>query len=679
MKNLLLSFVLLITSATVFAQLYVAPVPTGRPAPQDFKEGYIFVKGEILYVEGEINLQKNPTLLSYNSEASIYLREGGQLIQGGDESTNTGTGYLSVWQHTNPTNAYAYYYWCSPVGNPLAGLGPSEIGNKNFGLASMYEIYGPSAPISARQVETIGSKEGFTDPKLTISRRWMYIHPTPNTEAEDTYIRINATDGVPAGFGFTMKGVNDGPLGAPNPPGPNYGHDQIYEFRGRPNNGDFEIPVKGPIRVNPTDPARVDANMTLTGNPYPSALDLNKVFYDGTNAALGEIYYYDEDRSVMSHFYSQKPFGYGVWVPVGQDPYDLGVPGNYPGAYTRASFNIWNAAGQQQGGAGVPSINVNYKRFAPIGQGFMFVGQSDGDVWIRNSHRIFMKEGAANQSVFQRPDGENGDMEVGSQSNNGNEANRGPALETADGTPQEDTRTPLLRLYVVFDDALTRDMVLVFSPEATDGYDRGYDGLSPGGMKSDAYFPIGPDSNRLPYVIQGTNYEPRKMVPITFKLHKTSQIEIRAVEEIRKPYQKVYLFDRQENIYRELIKPHSAASTFSLPAGTYDDRFFLVFRDGPRLGNQEDLADAQDRAAGAVNMFQNNPARQLEISNPDGYTLKAAYVYDMNGKLVITENKLGDSSSYSFYTGNLSDGMYIVRLITSDDITINYKAMVVNK
>ncbi len=676
MKNLLLSFVLLITSATVFAQLYVAPVPTGRPAPQDFKEGYIFVKGEILYVEGEINLQKNPTLLSYNSEASIYLREGGQLIQGGDESTNTGTGYLSVWQHTNPTNAYAYYYWCSPVGNPLAGLGPSEIGNKNFGLASMYEIYGPSAPISARQVETIGSKEGFTDPKLTISRRWMYIHPTPNTEAEDTYIRINATDGVPAGFGFTMKGVNDGPLGAPNPPGPNYGHDQIYEFRGRPNNGDFEIPVLGPAVVDPNTPgpAIESAKMTLTGNPYPSALDLNKLFYDSDNTALNCIYYYDEDRSILSHFYNLKPFGYGVWVPGGIDTGDN--PGSFPGLYVGASFSIWNAAGTQtETGVGNGAANI-HQRYAPIGQGFMFVGNGDpvnqAFVKIKNSHRVFKKEGP--YSKFFRPEGESNENGLSTENGDGYRSDTNISVE-----PAEDNRIPQLRISVVFDDKLHREMLLAFSPQASDGYDRGFDALSPMGMKSEAYFPIGPDSNRLPYVIQGTNYEPRKMVPITFKLHKTSQIEVRAVEEIRKPYQKVYLFDRQENIYRELIKPHSAASTFSLPAGTYDDRFFLVFRDGPRLANQEDLADAQDRAAGAVNMFQNNPARQLEISNPDGYTLKAAYVYDMNGKLVITENKLGDSSSYSFYTGNLSDGMYIVRLITSDDITINYKAMVVNK
>jgi len=77
-----------------------------------------------------------------------------------------------------------------------------------------------------------------------------------------------------------------------------------------------------------------------------------------------------------------------------------------------------------------------------------------------------------------------------------------------------------------------------------------------------------------------------------------------------------------------------------------------------------------------VTVFQNNRARQLEVSNPEGYTLKSASVYDMSGKLVISENNLGDSNRYSFYTGNLSDGVYLVKLVTSDDIIVDYKAVV---
>ncbi len=44
--------------------------------------------------------------------------------------------------------------------------------------------------------------------------------------------------------------------------------------------------------------------MTLAGNPYPSAIDMADVVYD--NANVGAIWYYDEDRSIDSHYYSQK-------------------------------------------------------------------------------------------------------------------------------------------------------------------------------------------------------------------------------------------------------------------------------------------------------------------------------------------------------------------------------------
>ncbi|QAA81332.1 T9SS type A sorting domain-containing protein [Aequorivita sp. H23M31] len=689
MKKLLLSSALLITSSAVFAQLYIQPAPNGNPHQNYLTDSYVYVKGEVLYVGGTIELHKNkpasPQGLS-DAEASIYLRGGGQLIQGGNEFSNKGDGFLSVLQSTDPTNAWAYYYWCSPVGNPDPLVPMTNGTNKNFGIHSIYEypkLYNSinGLSIKARAIDITPYKEGFTNNlTLTISKRWLYTHMVPGTEAEDSYLRINEENAVPPGFGFTMKGVNWGDLTTNAPMGKLF-----YDFRGRPNNGDFTIPVEGPSvtgNTNPPTAANINAKMTLTGNPYPSALDLNKLFWDPDNTSLDCIYYYDEDRSVMSHYYSLKPYGYGVWVPLNEDPYDDGVPNmSYTGAYTQPTFNIWNAAGGHGPGGGGTGRDNPKARFAPIGQGFMFVGNGDpvneAFVKIKNTHRIYIKNTA--DQVFYRPTGEEGEMGFSAQSEGDANRGGGPAFDSADSTPQIENLIPMLRLYVVFDDALTRDMLLVFSPETTDGYDRGYDALSPGGMKSDAYFPIGPDGDRKPYVIQGTNYEPRKMIPVSFKLHKESQIEVRAVEENRKPYEKVYLFDRQENIYRPLSAVQTAAGTFTLPAGVYDNRFFLVFRDGPRVDPNQDLTDTRDKMMASVNMFQNNPARQLEIKNPDGYTLKAAYLYDMNGKLVITDTNLGDSSNYSIYTGNLSDAMYMVKLVTSEDVTLDYKVMVINK
>src|SRR5690606_26467045 len=256
MKNLLLFSTLLLTTCGAFAQLSVKPNGTA--------DSYVFVKAQILYVEGDIALTRNSALGDY--EASIYLRENGQLIQGGETSTNSGNGQLSVQQNSPDTNAWAYYYWCSPIGNAGLNGNTAPYGNQNFGVSHLYD---PSVGslTAAKQVLTLTGRDGLaTDPTITVSTRWLYTHMLPGTEAEGHYTRMNSNNAAVAGFGFTMKGV--GPITNPV-------LDQTYDFRGRPNSGTFTIPLGIEL-------------MTLSGNPYPSALDLNKLFYDKPdNDALG--------------------------------------------------------------------------------------------------------------------------------------------------------------------------------------------------------------------------------------------------------------------------------------------------------------------------------------------------------------------------------------------------------
>ena len=623
---LLLSFLLIATG--VFAQLTVKP--------NGSTDSYIYVKDQIVYVENDINLTKNPTA---SVEASIYLRDNGQLIQGGTTSTNTGNGFLSVRQTSPETNNWAYYYWCSPIGNP--GF---STGNGSFWVSLLYEPVDGSLTDASPVNTTTAHNGSATTTPITVSTRWLYTHEEPGTEAEGNYTRMTTINRAPAGFGFTMKGVGTSLPGAP----------QTYEFRGRPNNGDFDIPVDGPSGPHPA----AEAMMTLTGNPYPSALDLNKVFTD--NSLLSAIYYYDEDRNVDSHYYSEKPFGYGVWIP--------GNPADDAGLYTYANFYIWNAAGNQTGTGTGTARTEKPGRYTPIGQGFMFVGNAQGNVTIKNSHRVYIPETNSN-SIFFRP---TNDISISNTRDLG---------ELTASLPSElDTRDPQTRIYAVFDDALTRDMLLVFSDLATDGYDRGYDGLSPMGMKTDAYFPIGNDSERLPYVINAVNYDENKQIPINFKLNKTTEIKLLIAEEVKKPYEKIFLYDRQDNSFRRIGTRLTFPFSLTLDAGHYDNRFFIVFKKAEYRNNSSTASiEDQEKIIASVAMFQNNPQKQLEISNPEGHTIKSAIVYDMNGKMVIQKQNLGTNSSYSFYTGNLSDGVYLVKLTTKDDITIDYKAIVHNK
>tara|TARA_R110000851_G_scaffold253551_1_gene406063 strand:+ start:72310 stop:74313 length:2004 start_codon:yes stop_codon:yes gene_type:complete len=636
MKNLLLFSTLLLTTASVFAQLTVKPTSGGA-------DSYIYVNDEVVFVTQEINLTRNGT--ANDQEASIYLRNNGQLIQSGTTSNNSGSGQLSVQQNTPETNAWAYYYWASPVGYSGTVASPQPPGNPWAGVINLYEPLPSASVTAAQQAGTVTTRDGLTNP-MRISTRWLYTHKFPGTEAEGNYQRINSGTAVPPGYGFTMKGVG---LTAP-------GGDVTYEFRGRPNSGTFTIPVE-------------DQLMTLAGNPYPSAMDLNELFYDTGNEELGEFWYYDEDRTVASHYYSQKPFGYGVYT-VGTEDTDndpTNGPGGNEGVYAAAPFYYYNSGGGNGPQVGAGGNDQN-KRFAPIGQGIMFVGDANGPVSIKNEYRVFFREDTAG-SVFQRPEGDSG-----SQLNIPNDTGLSTAAETA----RENYRTPIMRIWSIFDEAVTRDMVIAFYDQATDGYDRGLDGLSAQDLKTDAYFPIGDDNNRKPYVINGIKFDQNKQVPISFKIQNQSKLDIKVVEEVKKPYNNAYIFDRVENTYQQITGGMSA--TLNLPPGTYDNRFFVVFRspnvkrDIPQTELNEKLIVMEN-----VTFFQNNPLQQLEISNPEGYVIKSALVYDMNGKLVIQEKNLGDQTKYSFYTGNLSDGVYLVKLMTADDIAIDYKAIVHNK
>lgn len=648
MNAKLLSFSLLFFSAAAFAQLTVKPTTGGQ-------DSYVYVKNQILYVKEKIHLTQNP---SEDKKASIYLRDNGQLIQSGEGSTNSGNGFLSVIQKTDPTNAYAYYYWASPVGNSEAL--DTVPGNINFGIGSIYEPLDGENGINARKAATTTDRNGFNDPELTISTRWLYTWTSPATEAEASYNRINSNNAVPPGFGFTMKGVHQGTQPAGDRNGPQSNHTQLYEFRGRPNSGTFSIPVEGPDGDN--------QRMVLAGNPYPSVLDLNWLFHDTPNHNLVAFYFYDEDRTVKSHLYREKPYGFATLTP---GAYDAGT--SELGNYTAATFYIWNAAGSHSNNGPTSNSGKTATRFAPIGQGILFAGISgSGTVEIKNSHRRFIKDNAP----FHR------------------QAGNGTSLSTEDPADADDRATTLtydlenrtgkLRLYTIFDQALTRDMLLIFSNQATDGFDRGWDAPSPMGMKSDAWFPIEIENEKRPFVINSTNYELHKRIPVSIVLHKQSRVDMVIAEEENRLYREVFLYDSELNRFHPFVKalddtndPFADGVTLYLSAGEYHDRFFITFVAESETANR--IKEELDTYRNLVDVRQNNPAQRLEVRNPETLNIKSLALYDMSGKLVLFEKNLGAKRDYSFYTGNLSDGVYIVKLITDKDLSIDYKAVILNK
>jgi len=627
MKNLLLLSAMLLFSALAYSQLYVSP--------NGATDSYVYVDNQILFVEQDVNLDANN---AGTTEASVYLRNDAQLIQGTTSSSNSGTGFISVYQDTPNDDSWDYTFWGSPIGNQTLG----GSGNQNFGILSVNDALSVT---NSNVTATTTVVNGIETP-LTISRRWIYRRP-----AGSGWLAMHLSNSVTAGHGFIMKGV-----GLTN-------HNQLYDFRGRPNNGDISVAVQ-------------TTRVTLSGNPYPSALDLNRVFYDtsssdinGTmnpgNSEITEFRYWDEDRTIDSHLYTANKGGYGTWVPGASEP-----NGTNPGMYTVPLFLNYDQAGNPSGGS-TGSGSTYQRRFAPIGQGYhIYAGFSTGSIVYKNQHRRYIIEGTANNSDFRNQES------PGTSADDVND-------DIPDPDPIDPNINPIphIRIYTTFAESHFRDMFLAFADETTIGFDRGYDARHPmDAVNADIYFPIpNPEDNQeiMPLVIQTRPFEYAERIPVTLELDQQTKIQLEAVEEINMPVDRAYLLDRTENRYWQITGGEKAE--FIMDAGVYEDRFFIVFR-----GEREMVTDLPDnldseKILANVDFFQNNPAAQLEVSNPEGYDIKQANIFDMSGKLVYNGSNLGNSTRITFPTGNFSDGVYLVKLTTVDNVTIDYKISVFNK
>lgn len=634
MKNLLLLLTLIIgSSALAQSDLFVRPTPSGG-------DNYIYVKDQIIYVEDDVNLQVNNNAAT---EASIYLRDRAQLIQG-TNSANTGTGFLSVYQDSY-SDSFDYNYWASPVGNPTTLGGGAIAGNKRYGIKSLKDSIGATnyrENITTSGYNGAGSGLGNGALQLTISNRW--IHKYESDAAG--WSRIFNADNISAGYGFTMKGTNVTPAGGDQFQDLN---NQRYDFRGRPNNGDIVIPMTA-------------NGFVLSGNPYPSALDLVAFYND--NPDINSIIFWDEDRSINSHFYRDNQGGYGSWTVNGTNP---------GGIYTVPTFMNHDNSGNPT----TPTATVGqmYNRsVSPIGQGYFLVGEpgiiGSASITYNNSHRVYFKEteDQTGGSVFHRPGGTTQNV----QDPNNEIVNR----------PETESQGSMFRFYTIFGNSHFRDMILFLSDETTDGHDRGYDVYHPAdGGGTDISFPItASDGVERQYVMQGVPYVPKKFIPVTIKVSTSREkILIKGIEESNLPGD-AYFYDNTTR-RPQLISGGNSAGV-KLSQGIYKDRFFIVFSGDKGKGttptfNDEAITEINDLKQN-VDFFQNNRASQLEVTNPDRLNITQANIYDMGGKLVVSKNNIGEESKFNIATSNLSDGVYLVKLTTAENVILDYKMTVTN-
>lgn len=604
----LLYFSMFFACQNITAQLFVS-------------NNYVYVADKYLYVKQDVNLQ---------AAGNIYLRNESQLLQATTgNSTNQGVGELSVFQEGTSSN-YGYNYWCSPVGIAAAGTG-----NTNFGITNLFRPTGvtliSSSPATILAYPALDGST--TSSSLSVAERWIYRYLSSTTYSQWLY--TGSTAAIAAGQGFTMKGVSGTDattvIGVQNNPG----NKQRYDFRGKPNDGTIDVSVIGTA-----------GNMTLAGNPYPSAIDLNLFLTDVSNTPFidGTALFWEHNPSIASHFLANYQGGYGVY-------------NGTTSVYTPAVYYAYDAAGNQTGTASTP-MNMYERRFCPVGQGFMLRGTAPGNVQFKNSYRVFKNEGVSNNSEFHRlshPDlvGDYGYY------------NEIPNVAGTDYTMISKAPTPHININGLLNNQAVRQVALCFMPNALDGVDLA-DSKSPDAISNlpfDMYLYLG----NTEYVNSTTSFDINKKYPLGFKNNVPATFKIKVADFINFEELNVYLFDKQSDTYHDI---KNSEYELTLPAGVNNSRFEVTFTNA-FLGLTSLDADTFD-------IVQNNNTQKISISNPKLMDLKSVSLYDMGGKLIFSKTALGSKNTYQFSTSGLSDAVYIVKIVTSTDEDFGRKITVHN-
>ena len=557
---------------------------------------FVYASNQSVYIKNALELN--------TTTSNFYLRNGGQLLQGTTGSgANKGVGRLSVFQE-GTVNNFQFNYWCSPVGN----TGTSTAVNNPFGIMLLGR---PTTVTATTPVAlSVSTYDGTASP-LTIAPYWIYKFQV-NLSSYSDWVQVGSASTINAGEGFTMKGSsgtdNTVVSGVQNNPD---GKNQRYDFKGKPNDGTINIPV-------------LLGEWTLTGNPYPSAVDLQAFLIEELNCT-GSAYFWEQDKYVNSHNIGDYKGGYGTYAG-GADE------------YARAPFFSYDGAGNQISGTQFGSGGNYERKYSPIGQGFMIEGLANGNVQMKNSYRKFVKEGIGNSSQFEKI--------------------RNNKIVSIVNTK------PKIRFNTLLDNGPISQMILLFDPLSTDGVDRAMDAASPNDGPANNYFVI----NNNEYIIQVMPFDIDKKIAIGFRNYAEANYKITVNEMLNIPeVSDVFLHDKTTNLYHDI---KNNFYDLTLPAGTYNTQYEITFKKG--------TLELDETKHQNFTIRQDNINKNLIVSNPLQLDLVSCNLYDVVGRLIFTKTNLGTNSSYTFETSDLTNGIYIVKLSTNEKTEMSQKIIVKN-
>lgn len=584
----------------------------------------------------EKNSGQGITITHYlDLNGSINLTGESQLVQTeGSILETTSSGFVKRDQQ-GTASSYNYNYWSSPVVN-------QGTTNTSYTISEvMLDGTVSSAPKNIMFGNGVTFADGAYSNPRKISNYWLWkFHGTADEYAEWKHIGGNGT--LKIGEGYTMKGTSGDAAIADR---------QNYVYKGRPNNGTNKLTIGK------------DQNY-LIGNPYPSAIDAKKFILDNIkesggsntkNIFTGAVYFWDHFGG-KTHILREYVGGYATYNLIG------GVKAI--ATDDRINSNTNAVANKTPG------------QFIPVGQGFFINSMPDpalngdmvvegGEVIFKNSQRAFVRE-AVGSSQF---------LAQEKNVNNNKEAEANAKIRIKFRSPK----------------GYHRELLVGTNPNATNGFDLGYDAPMNEYNVEDMFWLIKDHE----FVIQGvSNFDKDQVLPIGVAIDQEGPISIGLKSMENLPEDKlVYLHDKLKDTIHNLKEE---AYITNMEPGYIVDRFALIFHKEESTSIIPEIVQVvPDTLQVLPNIILVMPdilqiqndfnidlrygyrENEIQILNNDEVELTHMYLFNMDGKLLEEHNKISNSKEMRIGISNYASGVYIVKLEAKNK-TITKKIIIRN-
>ncbi|MEP6260935.1 MAG: PKD-like domain-containing protein [Gillisia sp.] len=511
-------------------------------------------------------------------------------------------------------NSYNYNYWSSPVS--------VDAKNSPYTVA---DVLRDGTDKAANPPTTIdfGDPYGYADGTYTgakkISNYWISIF---RNNVADEYgeweFQYGSNNPIVVGEGYTMKGTSGAVALATA---------QNYTFLGLPNNGLIELW------------SDVDRNYLL-GNPYPSALDSHEFIDDNlaprrdANHFDGSLYFWDHFGKVDSHILLEYVGGYATLNKTGA------VPAISKDDRIDNSNTFENRANKK-----IPG------RYIPVGQAFFINSTtgagytiSAGDIQFKNSQRKFITEKNQGNSQFLKPE-----------------------IQTKNSREKEIEK---IRISYTSPLGYYRQILVGAHPNATDGFDLGYDARIFDYNDEDMYWLQG--ENWL--VIQGVpDFNKERVLPLGIVVKEEGEftIKIDSLENFT-DVKNVYINDKLNDTVHNLTKSDYTATS---KGGYIHDRFEIIFYYQDEL--PVDPGGGEKDYGIVLRVRHSYSNRQIQIWNPEQIEISNLYLFDLNGNMLEDYDQITNEKEIILPVRGYSSGVYILKLYAKDKV-ISKKIIISN-